>query len=377
MTEKTVHNISYSFIPTRSIAGSAEYPIENNKIYLNVGGCICKGALDHHQGGEDDCTAQTICKNPHLVFASFNSNPGAVDSVQLVLHDDPIFDCCASAYLASELIINGKLPDDAEKLAQYAAEVNSGRKKLTPGQYFTPFAAVLFLNYNIGESMEGAKREEINHTILKQTLHLMETMTANLAKGIDPDSQDSLDWGTSPLSELKKDINQDYEKYLDDIKQTNVEIIKIPLFHKKMAQIDVVDAIFIDDPKSRMFKYWARSDTENSPAKKGFALIVHTYTDSNFIVVSTDPNTPYFLPFLGQVIELEETTARWKAGSDTRITSNLGMPDEYLNFNPDPWYDGCSYDYTIVRSPGSGTILGSKDIRKIVKELYERFRRST
>ena len=374
-----MRDISYSFIPNKSIAGSAEYPMENNKIYLNVGGCICKGALDHHQEGDGifnyDCTAQIICEKPHLVFASFNSNPAAVDSVQLVLHDDPIFDCCASAYLASELIIKGKLPDGVDKLAQYAAEINSGRKKLIPGQYFTPFAAVLFLNYNIWESMEGAKRDEINHAILDHTLQLMETLTANLAKGIDPDSQDSLDWGTSPFLELKDDIDRDHKKYLDDINQTNVEIVKIPLFQKTMTQIDEVDAIFIDDPKSRMFKYWARSDTENSPAKKGFALIVHTNTDSNSIIVSTDPNTPYFLPFLGQVIELEETTARWKTGSDTRIMLNPGMQDEYLNFNPDPWYDGRSYDYTIVRGPGSGTILGSRDIRKIVKELYEKFRR--
>lgn len=370
-----MRDISYSFIPQKSIAGSAEYPIENNKIYLNVGGCICKGAIDHHQGGEDDCTAQIICEKPHLVFASFNSNPSAVDSVQLVLHDDPFFDCCASAYLASELIIKEKPPDGADKLAQYAAEINSGRKKLIPGEYFTPFAAVLFLNYNIWESMEGKERKEINHAILEPTLQLMETLTANLAKGIAPDSQDSLDWGTSPLSELKKDINRDHEKYIDDINQKNVEIVKIPLFKKTMVQIDVVDAIFIDDPQSRMFKYWARSDTENSLEKKGFALIVHTYTDSNEIVISTDPNTPYFLPFLGQVIELEETTARWKAGSDTRITSKPGMRYEYLNFNPDPWSDGCSYNYTIVRSPGSGTILGSRDVRKIVKELYERFKR--
>lgn len=375
MIKKPVYDISYSFIPKGSIAGSAEYPIENNRIYLNVGGCICKGALDHHQGGEDDCTAQTICKNPHLVFASFNSNPDTVDSVKLVLHDDPIFDCCASAYLASELIIKGKPPDSADKLAQYAAEVNSGREKLIPGQYFTPFAAVLFLNYNIWESMEGEKEEEINHAILDHTLQLMETLTTNLAKGIDPDSQDSLDWGISPLLELKDDIEQDHEKYLEDIKQTNVKIVKIPLFQKTMTQIDEVDAIFIDDPKSRMFKYWARSDTVNSPAKKGFALIVHTYTDTNNIVISTDPNTPYFLPFLGQVIEIEEAAARWKkTGSDARITSSSGALDECLNFNPDPWSNGRSYDYTIVHSPESGTILASEDIRKIVKDHYNRFK---
>ena len=369
-----MRNISYSFIPQKSSAGSTEYPIEKNKIYLNVGGCICAGAIDHHPGGEDDCTAQIICEKPHLVFASFNSNPSAVDSVQLVLHDDPFFDCCASAYLASELILKEKPPDGADKLAKYAAEVNSGRKKLIPGQYFTPFAAVLFLNDNIWESMKGAKREEINHAILDHTLPVMKTLTANLAKGIDPDSQGSLDWGTTPLLELKKDINRDYEKYLEDIKQTNVEILKIPLFQKGMTQIDEVDAIFVDDPKSPMFKYWARSDIENSPAQKGFTLIVHTYTDDNKIVISTDPNTPYFLPFLGQAIEIEEAAARWKEkGSDTRITSSSVALDECLNFNPDPWSNGRSYNYTMIKSPDSKTMLASENIRKIIKDLYKKF----
>ena len=82
MTEKTLHNISYSFIPKGSVAGSVEYPIENNKIYLNVGGCICAGALDHHQGGKNDCTTQIICENPHLVFAGFNSNPDTFNANQ-------------------------------------------------------------------------------------------------------------------------------------------------------------------------------------------------------------------------------------------------------------------------------------------------------
>ena len=370
-----MRNISYSFIPKKSSAGSTEYPIENNKIYLNVGKSICAGALDHNYGGDGalncDCTAQVICKNPHLVFAGFKSN---ASSVELVLHDDPIFDCCASAYLASKIIINGELPDGADKLAQYAAEVNSGRKKINPRQYFTPFAAVLFLNYNIWESMEGKERNEINHAILESTLKLMETLTTNLAKGIDPDLEESLDWDTSPLMELKNDIKQDYEKYLDDIKQHNVEILKIPLFRKQMAQIDEVDAIFIDDPKSRMFKYWARSDTVNCQAKKGFALIVHTYTDTNDIVISTDPNTPYFLPFLGQVIEIEEAAARWKnTGSDTRITSSSGALDECQNFNPDPWSNGRSYDYTLIKSPNGKTVLASEDIRKIIKDLYKKF----
>ena len=148
----------------------------------------------------------------------------------------------------------------------------------------------------------------------------------------------------------------------------------IPLFRKQMAQIDEVDAIFIDDPKSRMFKYWARSDTVNCQAKKGFALIVHTYTDTNDIVISTDPNTPYFLPFLGQVIEIEEAAARWKnTGSDTRITSSSGALDECQNFNPDPWSNGRSYDYTLIKSPNGKTVLASEDIRKIIKDLYKKF----
>lgn len=56
-----------------------------------------------------------------------------------------------------------------------------------------------------------------------------------------------------------------------------------------------------------------------------------------------------FCRFLVRLLEIEEAVARWKkTGSDTRITSNSEVLDEYLNFNPDQWSDERSYDYTIV-----------------------------
>jgi len=377
MKELEMTDIKFSFIPMGSVAGTKEYPVKKNLIYLDVGNDIRTGVLDHHQTQTEnkyECAAQIIVDKPNLIFGSCNFNPDTTESVEIVLHEDPDFDCCASAYLASE-VIKGKPPTGASLLAKYTADVDAGRKTLNVKQYLTPYAAVLFLNYHLKNSTESTATDKL---IVEETVKLMKKLTESMASGIDPDSTESLDWSKQPLLEIKNYINEDREKYLRDIndrgRKKKVEIMKFPVFRKDMSGTEEIDGLFINDPESIMFKYWARGDSINSPDEKGFALTIVTYSDSRRTVIATDPNKPYFLPFLGQVLEIEEVTARRKLhGKDSRLFDDEGYRRKNrYHFNPDPWYDGRGHDYTIVDSPNSGSVLSGEKIREIVAGLYKK-----
>jgi hypothetical protein len=295
-----------------------------------------------------------------------------------VLHHDPDFDCCASAFLATEIITKGGLPPGAQKLARYTLEVDSGRKVMDTGNQYTPYAAVLFLNSHIWRTVS---RERVDLEIVKQTLPLMSTLCSRLADGVEADSPESLDWNLPPLNALKEPIDDDLKKYRADLedkqKRKKTELFRIPLFRKDMTGMDEKDAINIQDPDSVLFKYWARGDVQNTQDKQGFCLIVCNYSAEKRTIVSINPNSNYFLPFLGHVLEMEEVRERLKnGGKDERLYDVHGGLEKMIRWfhNPDPWSDGRGHEYTIVDSPRSGSCLSGERVLQVVKDLYMNFK---
>ena len=365
--------VKFSFVKMGTIAGTEENPIEPNKIYLDVGNSLQRGVLDHHQDGLYRSASEVVFKRPELVLENIESQ---AEVVEIVVHTNPDLDAVVSAYLTKYIIEYSVLPAGAEELVEYVSLVDQGAKFLDPEKFKTPFTAVAFLNEKINREVNS--EEERNQAIIKIIFPLVGELLENINKGIDVDSENSLGWDSEPLVSLIPEIEKDINFYFQDLKDSegahNTEITSVLLPSHNMTEWDYVDAVFIDDPSSALFSYYARRDRQNSPGKKGFVLTMVYNTRTGQVVIANDAAKKYSLAFLGGILEFEETlTRRNLAGGDIRLWNKRGelrkkRPGYH---NPDPWYDGKGHNYTILGSPRNGTVLSSKKIRNIISNYTE------
>ena len=125
-----------------------------------------------------------------------------------------------------------------------------------------------------------------------------------------------------------------------------------------------MDALLIKDPRSLLFKAWARGDGQHAPCGEGFKLLV-VGRGSRRCVISVDPQAPYHLEGLGDLLEIAETRKRTTLSLERPGASRPGYD------NPDPWYDGRNplHGYTIVDSPRAGTVLSWEEINEILRQF--------
>ncbi len=356
----------FNFIKMGSIAGTEEHPVIPNRIYLDVGNKLQKGVFDHHQSSTYQSAAEIIYNNPDLLLSSIHKK---AKEIEIIMHYCPDFDAIASAYLATYLIEHGHLPEGAKELADYASLIDQGMKIFSPEQIKTPSTAAIFINRKI--TAQIASEDERNRTIIKTMLPLIENLVTNMVKGIDPESAESLDWNSTLLSSIIPDIKKDIELYIKDVedhdKSHKTEILSIILPCQNMTEWEKIDAIFINNPSSALFRYSTGNDRIRSPQKKGFMLTLVHYTKKNETIISVDAKKKYSLVYLGTILELKETLLR-RACGDIRLKDDRGnlKPVRPGYHNPDPWYDGRGHNYTIVASPRKGSVIPPEEIRRIV-----------
>lgn len=349
-----------------SIAGTDEYPVMSNRIYLDVGNKLQKGIFDHHQSSHYRSAAEIIYNNPDLLLESINNE---AEEIEIIMHYCPDFDAIASAYLATYLIEHGILPEGAKELADYASLIDQGMKIFSPEQIKTPSTAAIFINKKI--TAQIANEDERNRSIVKIILPLIESLIKNMVKGIDPESEESLDWKSKLLSSIVPEIEKDRDLYIKDVedpdKSHKTEILSITLPCCNMTEWEKVDAVFINNPSSALFRYSTGNDKIRSPRKKGFMLTLVHYTKKNETIISVDAKKKYSLAYLGTILEFKETLLRRSYG-DIRLTDEKGILKHVRPgyHNPDPWYDGRGHNYTIVASPRKGSIIPPEEIRRIV-----------
>jgi len=194
-----------------------------------------------------------------------------------------------------------------------------------------------------------------------------------VAKYAEAESEKSLDWNSELLSSIIPEITKDRDFYLKDIKDPDkahkTEILSITLPCRNMTEWEKVDAIFINNPSSALFRYSTGSDRKNSPQKHGFMLTLVHYTKKNETIISVDAKKKYSLAYLGTILELKETLLRRShKNGDTRLMDEKGIIKKFRPgyHNPDPWYDGRGHNYTIVASPRKGSVIPPEEIRRIV-----------
>ena len=111
-------------------------------VFVDVGGRLQPGVLDHHAGEKaDTCASAVVLGNREAVYNHLlgpwlerlpcgGIAPGARWSPTMVTHKDPDWDALVACYLVERLVEDGDFPPFAEALVAYALEVDQGRYRL-------------------------------------------------------------------------------------------------------------------------------------------------------------------------------------------------------------------------------------------------------
>ncbi len=333
---------------------------ESGKLMLDVGNRLCPGVIDHHQpDAYNECAASLLLRYPEYVLEHLKGV--AAENITLVLHIEPDLDAVTAAFFAYHLIVNGKFPCFAEKIAAYVRDVDMGICFRHPGAIVTAYSIFAGLCEIIRKKGEADQetRDQIYRKVVECGFALWEYLISVMNEQSDLHDLSALNLPPR-FQEARELIMQDYSLYLEDLRKSSFAAFRLP---KKDGGFGQADALMSVDPKSLLFRSWARGDNRHSPRGKGFVMLAINYKHQRY-VISTDPQSPYYLKGLGDLLEKAETEKRKPLGLERKGDSRPGYD------NADPWYDGRNplHNYTIIDTPRDGTVLTWEEIAAIVRD---------
>jgi hypothetical protein len=122
-----------------------------------------------------------------------------------------------------------------------------------------------------------------------------------------------------------------------------------------------VVGLYLDHPRSLLFKMFARTDRA-APGAHGYGFLTVDWSDDKKrrFVISVDPASGTHLRGLGEALEAAESAKRNDMGQARPV-----HPKRYPADNSDPWYFGQGHGYTIVDSPARGTVLTADEVEQV------------
>ncbi len=189
-------------------------------------------------------------------------------------------------------------------------------------------------------------------------------------------------------------VNQGFARWYQDVKESPLleedDRLRQPL---RRAALRPADGLYLRDPECILFKNLARLDTAHSPKGGGFEFLAIVYSgavaggkeNTADYWFSLDPERAegaHLYPIWErlQQAEVKERRERgWKPDGEARPGFEKragGTPGLFA----DPWFDGGSYQATLVRNPSKGTCLRAEGVRddlqddrvvQVVRELLE------
>jgi len=369
-------------------------------VYLDVGGSLQPGVLDHHGEEKGDaCASGLVLRHPALVYNHLLSEwlrryevgaivAGTVWRPTLVTHLDPDFDSVVACHLVMRLIEYGGFPSWGGALAAYAREVDQGRCAIRAESDSGVHA--LHLGHLAVQNLKDARGRSLPaEQQLHRGLELIELGLRRIEEargaGNPPRSPNDLLPGSPGATEWAADTRfQDVAALLDADRQSYesdrecarlIERVTLPA-SKARETLEVRALVLGRPPASILNKYWVRAEgaamfvcPHGDRRTAGSAGVAASTQETVYprVVVSVDPTVRIegkkpTLHGLGFALERAEA-ARRRASSSGRDDrgGEPRFPDGYCD-NADPWYDGRAFDYTIVDAPHSGTTLPYAEI---------------
>lgn len=315
-------------------------------VVLDVGMKTVPGVIDHHHpDAEPECTASLLAKHPRLILDHLRPQGGNgadadLSKLHIITHRLPDFDSIASIFLTLRLLELGRVDASMARIAAYTKLADSASLPKDIDLAVTPYAILRAL-------FSGAKREEalINQNRVAEGARFMRFLYDKAEDGYDIEENRTLFSGIDRYERARRKIENDYFHYLDD--QSRSQRIMLELPRSPGPGKKAVDGLIVKNPSAFLLKEWARRDRTASPLAEGFSLVVTNFGGQRYIL-GVDPEKGVNLKGLGESLNRAEARKREAEGKSEVVR----------------WYEGnCPFfNYRIIDSPQSGTILTHQDI---------------
>jgi hypothetical protein len=317
-----------------------------------VGNACLPGIVDHHSAATPGGSTSA------LVVERFDELIGShlqdIDSrlIEFRMHALPDLDCVLSYYSAVELLGETPRRTSLQKLSTYADAVDQGR--FPDADQYTDSMYGIFVAHTTHSVSTGKKQRD--QRLLESGLRVVDAAMLILDEEGSSTTIDGIfrfhpEW----FAAERKTLSEDYERYQMDKKDGLI-------YHARVNGINrTAKGLWLNRPRSMLFKMWARADKETTCGEPfGFLVVDWSNETKNRFVISVDPESGTDLLGLGKVLEYAETSAR-----ETLNRPRPKEPRRYPSDNADPWYDGSGHNYTIIDSPTGGTVLTPHQVREL------------
>jgi hypothetical protein len=331
----------YRFVPYGS-----RFQAKKDTLVLDVGMETIPGIIDHHHpDAEPECTASLIVKNPSLVLNHIDRNKITKESAEpnvlhIITHRRPDFDAITSIFLVLKLLETGEVDPVMEKIGSFTKKVDSASIPKNWDLPSTPYAILRALFLKIRKRNNAAYLERV-----KIGLKFINFLYNRSKEGYMIFQNKSLFSGINKYKQAIEKAEIDYFDYLHDLEHSQTVSLNLPLISnigKKM-----VDGLIVKNPRSYLFKDWARRDTTHTPLRQGFSFLMTNFGNTRYIL-GVDPEMGIYLKGLGGLLNHKEAEQRKR---EDRPFSER-------------WYEGnCPlFNFRIIDSPQDITSLSHKEI---------------
>ena len=319
---------------------------EKDTLVLDVGMAMTPGIIDHHHPqAEAECTASLIIKYPRLVLGHLRPDgQPAPASLTIITHRLPDFDAVSSIFISLKLLETGRIDDPLARIGSYARVADSASFPKSIDLAATPYAILRAM-------FSGIRRpeEEANRGRVEEGLRLMKFLYARAEEGQDIFENRRMYAGIERYERAMRRVEDDYFRYLEDLARG----IKLRLCLPRVAGggCHDVDGLVVANPRSFLFKEWARRDTTHPGLNRGFSMVMSSFGSDRYMLGVDAEEGVNFRGLAPRLDEREK--AKRKAA---------GLP-------PSPgWYDGnCAFfEQRIVVSPKDGTVLAQEEILDVL-----------
>lgn len=380
-------NFQYHFVGMRK---EAPDPVKPNEIWLNVGNRCDLQVLDHHSGQTDGLSsADLVFKHYKEYILKPLTN---IEDIVLITHRELNLDVITAIWLTQLVLNKGVSEDNEENIEEIViatTENEQGYSRTDNPELSWKIVMRLIIKTELNEMDDDNNKILSGIQFLNSTLKILQSGNnlASAAKKI-----------ATPKVRLA--ISQANRDYLEDLSrsvrfQVRLPVIPSPGVEKSEKELPqnppqikecrwaLTDAIYIENPASKLFKELARGDTTNSPLKQGYSLMVVKFSvnnnyDRNLFryIISTDPLTGLYLKGLGKALEEAEQIKEDKLALEPlegreRVDEGTGRHGYNV---ASPWFDGQAYDFTYIDSPSikiqgeevTASVLSPKEVLDII-----------
>jgi len=359
-------------------------------LYLDVGGDIRTGVIDHHQlyhypGSNATMVSHRLKWIDRCVLPLRKK----YDRFTIVLHQEPDLDATVCAYLARYYLAHQKLPECTRVLCDYLDRVDTGHSGFSISQPFTVYTGYMALVARALTMQKLSEQERWRWTVENGFAMLDAVVAQSPETLLELLAIDVFNVNEVFTPKDRMYVATDRDRYELKLKDPKCKVRRTVLHLPRQSEggREHFPALFArhvqddHDPELCMFfKDWARSDRARTDPKPGFiALCIYVDIDQTWTAgtmagrlgkafLSVTPTSGVALRGLGHTIEQAEIEKRTRLfGHDTRDFGDKGerLPNREGYRSPDPWYDGRAHHFTMVAAPAKGSVLTADEIEAI------------